>query len=174
MPLKLNVGLSKKIGQPDYGSLGASSNVELELDHALLASDLEGFQQRARQAFSACRQAVHDELARHTGDQADSDTAAKPAQANGNGHAARPATNGAEASHRASRKQLDYVQQLAGQITGLGVRRLEDLAHRMFTKPLADLSSLDASGLIDTLKQIKAGHIDLEAVLGSSANDAAA
>ena len=172
MPLKLNVGLSKKIGQPDYGSLGASCNVEVELDHALLASDLEGFQQRARQAFSACRQAVNDELARHTGNQPVGDPA-KTAEAAGNGHT-RPATNGAETSHRASRKQLDYVQQLAGQISGLGVRRLEDLAHKMFSKPLADLSSLDASGLIDTLKQIKAGHIDLEAVLGGSTNGAAA
>ena len=171
MPLKLNVGLSKKIGQPDYGSLGASCHVEVELDHALLDSDLEGFQQRARQAFSACRQAVHDELARHTGNQPVGDPA-KPAEAASNGHT-RPATNG-ETSHRASRKQLDYVQQLAGQITGLGVRKLEDLAHRMFSKPLADLSSLDASGLIDTLKQIKAGNIDLEAVLGSSTNGATA
>ena len=174
MPLTLNVGLSKKIGQPDYGSLGASCNVEVELDHALLANDLEAFQQRARQAFLACRQAVNDELARHTGSRPDSDAGAQSAQAAGNGHATRPATNGAETGHRASRRQLDYVQQLAGQISGLGVRRLEDLAHKMFSKPLADLSSLDASGLIDVLKQIKAGNIDLEAVLGSSTNGAAA
>ena len=62
MPLTLNVGLSKKIGQPDYGSLGANCNVAVELDASLLSTDLEKFHTHVRNAFNACRQAVHNEL----------------------------------------------------------------------------------------------------------------
>jgi hypothetical protein len=168
MPLKLNVGLSKKIGLPDYGSLGATCHVELELDQSLIVNDLEGFQDRVRRTFATCREAVEDELIRHRGNGAANETAdpvhpssvptssTNGGQRNGNGH-------------RASQKQLDYAQQLAGQIKGLGVRRLESLANKLCGKPLADLSSLDASGLIDVLKDIKAGKIELTAALNGAA-----
>ncbi len=170
MPLKLNVGISKKVGQPDYGSLGASCHVEVELDSSLLFDDPDAFQERTTNAYAACRQAVEDELARqqspNSQEPADGKTASRTPGGHSNG-----TSNGLNGNntHRASQKQLDYVQQLAGQIRGLGVRRLEDLAERMFSKPLADLSSLDASGLIDALKEIKAGKIDLKAALGGAA-----
>ena len=57
MPLTLNVNVSKKIGQPDYGSLGASCRVEVELDAGLITGDLDLFQQRVRQAYAACFEA---------------------------------------------------------------------------------------------------------------------
>jgi hypothetical protein len=164
MPLKLNVGICKKVGQPSYGSLGASCNIEVELDQSLVFDDPEAFQSRVTQAYAACRQAVAEELVRQqsaTNSQglvghAASQTSASPAsnaQTNGNG------------SHRATQKQVDYAHQLAGQIRGLGARRLETLAQKMFAKPLADLSSFDASGLIDMLKDIKSEKIELKDAL---------
>jgi hypothetical protein len=167
MPIKLNVGLSKKLGLPDYGSLGASCHVEIELDESL---DRDAFQDRVRRAFTACRQAVEDELALHRAES--NGGAAKTAgpgrsrtlETNGNG--SRRNGNGQPATE----KQLAYAQQLAGQIKGMGVRRLETLCGKMFGKPLAELSSLNASGLIDVLKDIKADKIKL----GDALNGAAA
>jgi len=62
--MKLNVGVSRKVGMPDYGSVGASCNLEMELDAGLLEKDLDGFHARIRGAYVAAHQAVHDELAR--------------------------------------------------------------------------------------------------------------
>jgi len=155
MPLKLNVGLSRKVGQPDYGSLGASCNLEVELDQSLVFDDLEGLHERIKNVFAACRQAVTDELA-----------SSEPRHINGSSQSAvaGPSTDSPHGP-RVTAKQLEYARQLAGPIRGLGVRRLVGLSQLMFSKPLADLSSLEASGLIDVLKDIKAGKVDLAAVI---------
>ena len=159
MSLKLNVGISKKIGQPGYGSLGASCNVEVELDQSLAFDDPEGFQERVTHAFNACRQAVNEELDRRHELAPPPGSEQRPASEEESvEHTSNGSSNGHN-GHRATQKQLDYVAHLAGQIQGLGARRLEGLADKMFSKPLADLSSLDASGLIDMLKEIKVGKV---------------
>jgi len=176
MPTTINVGLSKKIGAANYGSVGASCNVSFEVNYGLLDSDLEAFHAKVRNAYIACQQAVQDELSRSQSNESvcnagngavDRSTAeahhTNGYGSNGNGHLGngQQRTNG----HVASAKQHEFARQLARQIQGLGVRRLENLANTMFSKPLAALTSMDASSLIDTLKSIKAGEIHLDAVL---------
>ena len=67
MPSKATVGLCKKIGLPNYGSVGASCHVEFELDDSEPSQAPAVFEQRLRQVFAACSQAVQDELQRQQG-----------------------------------------------------------------------------------------------------------
>jgi hypothetical protein len=174
MPMKINLSVARKLGTPNYGSLSASCGVEFEADSGLLHNDIEGFQRHVRNAYAACRDAVLQELAR----QQSADVLTN-GTSNGQAHVESPALPGPTANAKpqngtgngsghgqvASEKQMTYLRQLARQVEGLGVRRLDTLAQKMYGKPLAGLSSFDASGLIDTLKSIKAGQIDLAAVL---------
>jgi hypothetical protein len=181
--VKITVGLSRKLGLRDYGSLGASCAIELELPNVVLPDDLAAFQQHVRHGFDACAQSVVEELSRQQVlGKANGATGApngqptpSPAQPSGpprtNGDGENPA-NGMDStrSNRGpSEKQMIYLRQLAKQIPGLGVRRLDSLAQKMCGKPVASLSSFDASQLIDTLKAIKSDEVDLDAVLGEPA-----
>ena len=62
MGMKISVGLQKKVGQPNYGSLGASCHVEFEIDAAMIESNLDGFHNKVNGAYLACRQAVNTQL----------------------------------------------------------------------------------------------------------------
>jgi hypothetical protein len=61
MPLKLNVGLSRKMTDNNYGSRGGSVNLELELDSGLV-SDSAKLQERIRQLFGLVRTSLAEEL----------------------------------------------------------------------------------------------------------------
>ena len=176
MPMTLTVGWQRKLGQPDYGSLCASCTVAVELNGSMVFDDLEGFHRHVRRAYVACQQAVNDQLAREQQGEPSAlpsrtRQAAPPAEntAPHDGNGSTRNGNGASNGHQASEKQMTYIQTLSRQIRGLGVRRLETLAEQMFSKPLAGLTSFDASALIDQLKAIKAGDINIDDVLGNGA-----
>jgi hypothetical protein len=61
MPLKLNVGLNKKIGEANYGSRGASVNVEIELESGIIGEPAK-LQERIRQLFGIVRTSLAEEL----------------------------------------------------------------------------------------------------------------
>ena len=152
MPLKLNVGVSRKVGLPDYGSVGASCNLELELDSALLERDLDGFHARVRDAFVAARQAVQDELARVQAPVELAQPAPPPrAPTNGNGHGHAPGgpTERSRSQKRATDKQVKAILAIARQQHADldGLLQQDDGVHRP-----EDLSLKQASELIDMLK----------------------
>jgi hypothetical protein len=53
--MKLNIGLARKVGLPEYSSICASCNVEVELNGSMVFDDLEGFHRHVRQAYVACQ-----------------------------------------------------------------------------------------------------------------------
>ena len=63
--LKLNAGVSKKVGLPGFSSASASCTIEAELDSSLL-QDHEGFQVVVARAYQSCEKAVQDQIARLT------------------------------------------------------------------------------------------------------------
>jgi hypothetical protein len=152
LPTILKLGLTKKIGQPDYGSLAASCHVEVELDSALLHGDLDGFHRHVRSAFVACRQAVNDELAR-----------CQSTGAEGNGHARNGSPSNGH-THGRSTRQPAQARSTARRATASQVRAIQAICDREgFDLPAilreqfqvtsaGELSITQASQLIDQLK----------------------
>jgi hypothetical protein len=169
MPLKLNVGVSRKVGLPDYGSVGATCNLEMELDAGLLERDLDGFHTRIRSAYVAAHQAVHDELARlqAPGDKAAVAPAAVPAQSHspaserngvsrksGNGPLPHSQADRSRAPRAATQSQVKAILAIARrqhiELPGL-------LRQEYEVQSLEHLTIRQASKLIDLLRNADAG-----------------
>jgi hypothetical protein len=167
MPMTVKVGLAKKVGQPDFGSLGASCDIELELDGGLLFNDLEGLQHKIQTAYVACRQAVNDELAgqRRTIEPTFAEAAAgnnghgQPAS---NGHHHRiPAENGQNPTNGRSQvtkgkyraATTSQVRALHAIATRQGFNLTERLREQFSLYRAEELSISEASRLIDELNQ---------------------
>ena len=132
MPMKINCGFSKKVGEANYGSRGASVNLELEAEADLVASP-QRLHDRIRQLFRLAKDSVEEELNGN-------DPATAPADGNGHQrqHPSRPATQSQlRAIHAiADRRRVD--------LTGLLQRRFQ------IDQP-DGLSITEASTLIDEL-----------------------
>jgi hypothetical protein len=158
MPLKLTVGLARKVGQPNYGSLGASCGVEVELENSLLGGDPDAFRARVRDAFVACRRAVDDELERLQSlpDAPGTNGRVGHSGSNGTGHAnghgptapLPPSTNGS-VRRSATPRQLRTIVAIARRQRA----NLESLLRTEYGVASADeLSLAQASRLIDGLR----------------------
>lgn len=80
MSVKLNIGLSRKVGEASFGSRGASINLEVELDNGVL-NDPGQLRDRVQDLYVLARQSVDEELQRPA-----EPGLSEPSQTNGNGH----------------------------------------------------------------------------------------
>ena len=146
MPLKLNVGLNKKIGESNYGSRGASVNVELELDGGLV-NEPGKLQERIRQLFGLVRTSLAEEL--NGGNASSQNRPSDRTQATQN------PSNGQKAPPRpATQSQVRAIGAIAKR---LRINLDELLSQRFQVKRAQELSIKQASQLIDELNGNKGG-----------------
>jgi len=145
MPLKLNCGLSRKIGEANYGSRGASVNVELELESRLIGEPAK-LQERIRRVFLVVRSSLSEELNGngHTPNQENGNSQSKaPTNSNGSG------TSRTGGQRQATQSQVKAIHAIARSRRIDVERFLNDRFH--VSRP-DDLTIKDASTAIDELK----------------------
>ena len=130
--IKLNCGVSRKVGEPNYGSRGASVNVELELESATV-QDPKLLHEKIRRLFALAKTSVDEEfgLASTNGtpplsNQPSSAPAPSHTDPTVNGNAGKPATDG----------QLRAIWAICNQ---LGLDQDAE-SHRTFQRPVSQLS----------------------------------
>jgi hypothetical protein len=136
MPLTLNVGVSKKVGEANYSSRGASVNVEMELEGAL-ANEPDKFRARVRQLFGMARDAVDEEL--HNGHSQASNGANGHNGSNGHDSGPPATASQARALHAIAKKQhVDLQHLLHGRF---GVGKPEELLLKQASELIDELNS---------------------------------
>lgn len=140
--LKLNVGLSKKIGEPNYGSRGASVNLELEVE-AGLVNQPDELQDRIRRLFRLAKASVDEEL-----------NGSGNSHQNGNGHDANGNGRQQRTGRAATASQVRAIHAIADRQRTDLVGLVRD---RFQVDRVEDLSISEASGLIDELKGAGSG-----------------
>jgi hypothetical protein len=151
MAVTLSVGLQKKVGLPDYGSLGASCHVEFEIDRCLIDHDLDSFHQKVAGAFAACRQAVNDQLAQQAAPQSKTngvDYSGGTPGRNGHSH-----TNGNGARQPIGRATQSQVRAIFAIARRQQVDPATLVRERFNVERLENLTIREASTLIDDLKR---------------------
>ena len=137
--LKINIGHSRKVGEPNYGSRGASVHFEVEVDHGLVEQP-QALRQKIRELFVQAQAAVREEL--HG---PETNGTQRPAT---NGHQ-RPATNGHQLPQRmATSSQVRAIHAIANRQR----TNLSELLQELGIGRLEELSISAASDLIDRLK----------------------
>ena len=146
MPLILTVSQSKKIGEPNYGSKGASVTLQIEVDSSM-ANDPSRLQQQIQKLFQQSRAAVEQELIGRDAPPAEPRNSSPPANGNGNGSR----TN----DRRATQSQVRAIHAIANRQK---INLVPLLSQRFQVGRPEDLSISEVSQLIDSLKTEPVGN----------------
>ena len=150
MPLKLSVGLARKVGEANYSSRGASVNMELEVDGSLV-TEPDKLHDRIRRMFTLVRNSLEEELHGANGTEAP----ARNGKAGGNG---KPQSNGAKGNGAQSAQgcrlaTASQVKALYAIAKSQGLNLTSFLrSHFQLDKP-ESLTLRQASSAIDEMKK---------------------
>lgn len=152
--LKLNVGFTKKVGEANYGSRGASVNLDVELESGVIG-DADRLKERIHLLFALAKASVEDELNGHSQvANSRNGTTTTAAGTNGNGHVNENGHANGNGRQRETIRKATASQVRA--IHAIVDRQRLDLPallqQRFGLNAAADLSITEASGLIDEIK----------------------
>jgi hypothetical protein len=133
--IKLNAGVSRKVGEPNYGSRGASVNVELELESSVV-NDTDALYEKIRRLFALAKHSVDEELGIST-----------PAPGNDGG----PSSTSNGETRSATDKQKYAIAAICNE-NGFDE---DQEAMGLFGRPVSQLTLPEASQLIDRLKELR-------------------
>ena len=155
MPVQVNIGLNRKVGEPNYGSRGASVHLQVELDSAVV-DEPDRLRTQIHRLFALARRSLEEELHGSSGTgQTSTD------------HSPRPGSNAHGQSTEVSHAQIDAhklspppkrratLNQIRA-LNTIATRQQIDLPEMLKTygvRYINDLSIGDASQLIDLLKR---------------------
>jgi hypothetical protein len=142
--IKLNAGFSRKVGEPNYGSRGASVNVELELESNLI-SDPQALSRRIQDLFDIARRSVDQEL----GNAPTNGHSRRPDNGQGQDRFNRGGANSGQPPRRATVSQVRAIRAICDR-RGLNADQVASERFRVNT--VEDLTLQEASSLIDELK----------------------
>ena len=169
MSVKLNIGLSRKVGEASFGSRGASINLEVELDNGVL-NDPGQLRDRVQDLYVLARQSVDEELQRPA-----EAGPSEPSQTNGNehgrisptangnghknGHANGRVTNGHSPTNGNGHGRIEVARATQSQIRAIfaiskrqGLDPHTVISERYRVHKMEELTIREASALIDDLK----------------------
>lgn len=150
MTHNVTVGLQQKIGQPNFGSIGASCSIEVHLDDDE-AVHPEVVTARVRQAFAQCRDCITKELSLHDAAQS---TEPSSRERDSRPTASRPPAERSRTSDRPQRSATEaQVRAIRAIASKAGLSLASELERGFGVRNPNQLTIAQASQLIDSLKQ---------------------
>ncbi len=169
MSVKLNIGLSRKVGEANYGSRGASINLEVELDNGVL-NDPGQLRERVHDLYVLARESVDEELQRpadagpgefsHANGNGHGRTnGAANGNGHSNGHASSAHSSNSSSNGNGQNGRVEVARATQSQIRAIfaiskrqGLDPHTLISERFRVHKMEDLTIREASSLIDDLK----------------------